>query len=101
MSLAAGVDQLTTDIADLQRRLDDLQAAEKAQKEKQSDARMDMREYTGVIREAARDLETILSQSHFSAFEPERMDRLLPVLAEHRFPGWMKSPPSVTCSSKS
>ncbi|BBO85465.1 biopolymer transporter ExbB [Desulfosarcina ovata subsp. sediminis] len=85
--LAGRVDQLTTDIADLQRRLDELQAAETAQTQKQTEARMDMREYTGVIREAARELETTLSQSHFTAFETERMNRLKPVLAEHRFPG--------------
>jgi biopolymer transport protein ExbB len=85
--LAGRVDQLTTAIADLQRRLDALQAAETARQQKQTAARMDMREYTGVVREAARDLETILSQSHFTVFDTDRMNRLAPVLSGHRFPG--------------
>ena len=85
--IAGRVDRLNTAIADLQHRLDDLQAAESAQNQKQTEARMDMREYTGVIREAARELETILSQSHYTVFDTDRMKRLAPVLAEHRFPG--------------
>jgi biopolymer transport protein ExbB len=85
--LAGRVDQLTAQIASLQHRLDGLRATETARSQKQTTARMDMREYTGVIREAARELETILSQSHFSAFEADRMTRLAPVLAKHRFPG--------------
>ncbi len=85
--LAKRVDRLTTDIAGLQRKLDALQAAETEQRRKQDAARMDMHEYTGVIREAARDLETILAQSHFTGFDVDRMTRLAPVLAERRFPG--------------
>ncbi len=86
-SLAGRVDQLTAEAAGLQRQLDELRAAETAQIQKQSEARMDMREYTGVIRETARDLETIISQSLFTAFDGERMDRLAPVLDGNRFPG--------------
>jgi biopolymer transport protein ExbB len=85
--LSGRVEQLTTDIADLQRHLEELQAAEIVREEQQTEARLDMREYTGVIREAARDLETILSQSHFTVFDPERMNRLAPVLEGNRFPG--------------
>ena len=86
-NLAGQVEQLTSETADLQRQLDELRAAETANAKKQSAAQMDMREYTGVIRETARDLETILSQSLFTAFDAERMRRLAPVLDKDRFPG--------------
>ena len=85
--LLGRVDQLTTELADLQRLSENLQAEETVREEQQSQARMDMREFTGVIREAARELETILSQSHFTVFDPERLNRLAPVLEGHRFPG--------------
>ena len=55
--------------------------------QEQSEDRMDLREYTGVIREASRDLATLLSQSHFTALDTERMARLDPLLAVDRFPG--------------
>ena len=50
--LSGRVEQLTTDIADLQRHLEELQAAEIVREEQQTEARLDMREYTGVIRES-------------------------------------------------
>lgn len=78
---------LTSGIKALRQQLKDLQAAETIQDQRQADTQMDMREYTGVVREAARDLESILSQSHFTALYPDRLDRLAAVLDKDRFPG--------------
>lgn len=78
---------LASDVAGLKERLDALQTAKNERNRKQAEQQMDMREYTGVVREAARDLASILSQSHFSARYPDRLDRLSPVLTKDRFPG--------------
>ena len=54
---------------------------------RQSDDEMDMRELAGTVRVVARDLETILRQSQFTARFPGRMDLLKPILNKDRFPG--------------
>ena len=46
-----------------------------------------MREYRGVVLEAARDLEAIVKQSYFSVFYPDRLKGLSPALDSSRFPG--------------
>ncbi len=81
------VEELARKLADAQKRLDDVQTAAADQNRQQSEEQMDLREYTGVIRETARDLSTILSQSHFTALIPGRLDRMAPVLDTERFPG--------------
>jgi biopolymer transport protein ExbB len=81
------VEALNSAVADLQKRLEELTAEETARAQKQSETQMDMREYTGVVRETARDLESMLNQSHFTALNPDRLDRLAPVLDNDRFPG--------------
>lgn len=48
---------------------------------------MNFRELTGVIRTVARDLETLLRNSQFSARYKERLTILSPVLKKERFPG--------------
>ena len=45
----------------------------------------------GVVRETARDLESILTQSHYTAFDPDRLDRLAPALDGSRFPGMQET----------
>jgi biopolymer transport protein ExbB len=78
---------LKSDIAEFERVLSELKNTETTQIQAQTEDRMDMREYTGVVREVARDLESILSQSLFTAQKPDRLDRLAPALAKDRFPG--------------
>jgi biopolymer transport protein ExbB len=86
-SAEARVGRLKVRIADAQHRLEALKATVDARHRQQSEDRMDLREYTGVVREAARDLAAILNQSHFTALDPGRLARLDPLLAADRFPG--------------
>ena len=81
------MEELKSAVADLQKRLEELKAKETDRVQKQSETQMDMREYTGVVRETARDLESMLNQSHFTALTLDRLDRLAPVLDNDRFPG--------------
>lgn len=83
----SGITALESEMAEMKRVLSELKATETAQTQRQSEEQMDMREYTGVVREVARDLESILSQSLFTAQRPDRLDRLTPALARDRFPG--------------
>ncbi|MBE9581690.1 MAG: MotA/TolQ/ExbB proton channel family protein [Proteobacteria bacterium] len=53
----------------------------------QSDDEMSIRELSGTVRVVARDLETVLRQSPFTAFFPERAGLVKPVLNKDRFPG--------------
>ncbi len=52
-----------------------------------SDNEMDIRELSGTVRVVARDLETILRQSQFTARFPDRVDLLKPILNKDHFPG--------------
>ena len=52
-----------------------------------SDNEMDIRELSGTVRVVARDLETILRESQFTARFPKRMDILKPILNKNYFPG--------------
>ncbi|WP_319523056.1 MotA/TolQ/ExbB proton channel family protein [uncultured Desulfosarcina sp.] len=81
------VKDLNGAVASLQKRLEELNAKDAEQGQKQSEVRMDLREFTGVVRETARDLEALLNQSQFTALQPGRLDRLAPVLDNDRFPG--------------
>ncbi|MCB1182661.1 MotA/TolQ/ExbB proton channel family protein, partial [bacterium] len=47
---------------------------------------LDFREISGNVRLAARDLETMLHQSHFSGLDPDRKDRITPLLDKGYFP---------------
>ncbi|MBN1904048.1 MAG: MotA/TolQ/ExbB proton channel family protein [Deltaproteobacteria bacterium] len=85
--MGADANKLVSDIGSLEKTLLDLQSAGKAQSLQNSDDRLDMREYMGVVLEAARDLEAIIKQSHFSAFEPDLLNKLSPALDSSRLPG--------------
>lgn len=80
-------DAIRKEVEALKQRLNLLRETEKKRNEEQSEQQMNLREYTGVVREVARDLSAMLSQSHFSALDPQRLDLLLPVLDKDRFPG--------------
>jgi len=64
-----------------------LQEKEKKLSQKWAKESMNFRELTGVIRTVARDLETLLRNSQFSARYKERLTILSPVLKKERFPG--------------
>ena len=78
---------LKSEIAEMKRVLGEIEAAAATQSQQRTEERMDMREYSGAVREVARDLESILSRSLFTAQFPDRLDRLAPALAGDRFPG--------------
>ena len=48
---------------------------------------LDFREISGNVRLAARDLETMLHQSHFTGLNPGRVDPISPLLDKGYFPG--------------
>ncbi len=52
-----------------------------------SSRELDTREISGNVRLAARDLEALLHQSHFSAFDTTRVARVAPLLDTGYFPG--------------
>lgn len=54
---------------------------------KQADDDLEMNELSGTVRSLAQDLKTVLNTSLLTAFEPQRLDDLQPVLTKDRFPG--------------
>jgi len=85
--IKADVNKLNSDIEVLQNDFKKLREKEIELACRQSDDEMDMRELAGTVRVVARDLETILRQSQFTARFPGRMDLLKPILNKDRFPG--------------
>jgi biopolymer transport protein ExbB len=81
------IDDLKHSISSLEKQLKELEEQSINQNRKKVDGQSDMADYTAVVRGAARDLESLLSQSHFAARFPARLDRLTPVLSKDRFPG--------------
>lgn len=79
--------KFSIETARLEKELEHLKTSEKEQKKKKSSDEFDMMEYRGVVLEAARDLESVLKQSHFSVFYPDRLKSLAPALDSGRFPG--------------
>ena len=78
---------LNKDITSMQNEFNKLKKKEKALSSQKSKIEMDMRELTGTARVTARDLESILKQSFFTARFPGRIDLLEPSLKKGRFPG--------------
>ena len=85
--MEANVNKLNSDIKVMQDEFKKLRAREIKLSHQQSDDEMGMRELAGTVRVVARDLETILKQSQFTARLPERLDLLKPILNKDRFPG--------------
>lgn len=81
------VDLLNSDIESMQRKFNRLREKEKKLSPQKSKVEMDMRELTGTVRTVARDLETVLKQSFFTAHFPQRVDFFEPILSKGRFPG--------------
>jgi biopolymer transport protein ExbB len=79
--------KLSSDIEVMQDEFKELREKQIKLSEQRSDNEMGMRELAGTVLVVARDLETILRQSQFTAFFSERLDLLKPVLDKDRFPG--------------
>lgn len=79
--------RLKTDIEVVQNELEEFRQKETELSEQRSDDEMDMRELVGTVRVVARDIETVLRQSQFTARFPERLDVVKPILNKDRFPG--------------
>lgn len=56
-------------------------------KKEASENKTEMDELAGAVRVAAGDLKSVLTNSMFTAFYPERLEKLAPVLNKNRFPG--------------
>jgi len=85
--MEADVKKLNSDIDTMQDEFKELREKEIKLSHQQSDDEMGMRELSGTVRVVARDLETILGQSQFTARFSERPDLLKPILNKDRFPG--------------
>jgi biopolymer transport protein ExbB len=79
--------ELEVNLARLQERFQALTAEEQALSKVWSERELAFRELVGTVRTSARDLETILRHSPFTAEEPERLDKIRPVLEKKYFPG--------------
>ena len=85
--MEADVKKLDFGIEAMQAELKRLKEEDIKLSHQQSDDDMGMRELSGSVRVVARDLETTLKQSQFTARFPERLDLLKPVLNKDHFPG--------------
>ncbi len=78
---------LEADLARLQDRFGELKQQEEGLSKAWSEKEMAFRELVGTVRTSARDLETILKHSFFTAKRPERMKQIRPLLEKKHFPG--------------
>jgi len=85
--LKKNVKELENSIKAMNKETKKLQEKEKELSQKWAKESMNFRELTGIIRTVARDLETLLRNSHFSARLSQRLNQLSPVLKKDRFPG--------------
>lgn len=79
--------ELETSIKAINEEIKQLQKEEEELSNEWAKESMDFRELTGVIRRVARDLETLLRNSHFSARYSKRINQLSPLLKKGYFPG--------------
>jgi biopolymer transport protein ExbB len=80
------VKKLNSDIESINNELNALGERKNALSQRQSDDEMGLRELTGSMRVVARDLEAILVQSPLTAFAPQRLDSLKPIMDKDHFP---------------
>ncbi|MFO7655241.1 MAG: MotA/TolQ/ExbB proton channel family protein [Candidatus Krumholzibacteriia bacterium] len=86
-NLAAREDSLRAQTSALERAQADTRAELERLEEAWSARELDVREISGNVRVAARDLESLLKASPLSATWPQRLERLEPLLREGYFPG--------------
>ena len=85
--LQKSVKELEASIESMNKEIKQLQEKEKGLSEKWARESMNFRELTGVVGTVARDLDTVLRNSHFSARFTQRLDKIAPLLKKDRFPG--------------
>jgi biopolymer transport protein ExbB len=93
-SLTEAINSLESDIEAIKKEIAETRAAIEIWQDKDAQLKLlqardenDMHDLTGTVRVVARDLETRLRQSPFTAFAPERPDQLRQVLDKNHFPG--------------
>ena len=79
--------ELEAGLARLQDRFGELRQAEDDLSKLWSERELAFRELVGTVRTSARDLETILKHSPFTAESPRRLEQIEPLLEENHFPG--------------
>lgn len=91
--LQAEVDRLEALQASLETRLEearqhvtDQEANRTRLEDEWSRSELDFKEISGNVRLAAKDLEALLHQSPFTAFDPTRLDRITPLISPGYFP---------------
>ena len=92
-SLTETINNLESDIETIKKEIAKTTAAIKIWQDKEAQLKLrqaqdegDIDDLTGTVRVVARDLESRLRQSPFTAFAPERPDQLLNVLDKNHFP---------------
>ena len=92
-ALTAEVARLEALQADLENRLEGARAhveTQEANRTRLEDewarSELDFKEISGNVRLAAKDLEALLHQSPFTAFDPGRLDRITPLIGQGYFP---------------
>jgi biopolymer transport protein ExbB len=78
--------ELEDKLATLEAHIEAQKAKNEELEEEWSRSEMDFKEISGNVRLAARDLETMLHQSPFSAFDPDRVEDVSPLLDKGYFP---------------
>ena len=79
--------EMEENLSRLQDRFGELRQAEEALSKVWSERELAFRELVGTVRTSARDLETILKHSPFTAENPERPEQVEPLLEKKHFPG--------------
>jgi biopolymer transport protein ExbB len=78
--IEAKINELFEKTQILKQQTQELEKTSNAEKE-------DIEELTGAVRVSAKELESILEKSVFTAFDPQRTEMIKPVLDKKRFPG--------------
>jgi len=79
--------ELEASLSRLQDRFEELRRAEDDLSKVWSERELAFRELVGTVRTSARDLETILKHSPFTAERPRRLEQIEPLLEKKHFPG--------------
>lgn len=80
-------EEMEVRLTGLQNRFAELRQQEEELSRVWSERELAFRELVGTVRTSARDLETILKHSPFTAEAPDRLERIQPVLEKGYFPG--------------
>ena len=78
--------RLEQDLATLQKDMEDQEALRLKLADRWEDSELDFKEISGNVRLAAKNVETLLHQSPFTADQPGRLDRVSPLLDPGYFP---------------